>query len=455
MFIQTTNPATGKALARYRIMHTQQIHEILDACYQDQQQWATLTTNERAVMLRNVAKLLRDNKKKYTTLMAQEMGKPITAGNAEIEKCALVCEYYAAETENMLQPQIIRTHFQKSYITYSPLGTIFGIMPWNFPMWQVFRFAAPNLMAGNACLLKHAEISSGTALEIEKIFQTAGLPNNVFRTLIIDNKQAEMVIAHPHVAAITLTGSKRAGISVGSTAAKYLKKVVLELGGNDPCLILENADLNQATETAVSARLANSGQVCIAPKRIIAVAAVFSEVEKLITEKIQRYQYGDPLEQTTQLGPLARSDLRATVHDQVQRTIRAGAQQIVGGTLPSSNGFYYPATFLSNVKPGMAAFEEEVFGPVVTLIRAKNEIEAIKLANQSEYGLGATIFTNNQTYAEEIATKKLNVGTCAINTAVKSDPKLPFGGIKNSGHGRELSFYGLKSFLNVKTIQIE
>lgn len=454
MPIKTINPSTGEVLKEYEEMSEKEVDRIIDDVYDAYEHWRTESFTERGKKLRRVAELLRDDKTKYAKLMAKEMGKPITAGEAEVEKCAWVCDYYADNGEELLKPRIIKTEWEKSYVTYQPTGVIFAIMPWNFPMWQVFRFAAPNLMAGQGCLLKHAEISTGTALAIEKLFRSAKLPDHIFRTLIIDVEQAAQVISHPKVSAVTLTGSERAGESVGSNAGKSLKKVVLELGGNDAYLILKDADLEKAVEECVTSRMNNSGQSCIAAKRLIIVDDIYDEFKELILEKIKSYRMGDPLEKEIDLGPIARSDLRDNVHQQVRDSIEHGATLEVGGEIPESKGFYYPPTVLSNVKPGQPAFDEEVFGPVIALIRAKNEAEAIKLANQSKFGLGAAVFTKDIKRGEKIAAEELQAGTCVVNTFVKSDPRLPFGGIKHSGYGRELAAEGIRAFMNVKTVTI-
>lgn len=454
MGIKTINPSTGQLLKEYPLLTQSEIETAISSSYEDYLQWSQISYKNRAEKMQHIAELLLKNKKDYAKLMALEMGKPISAGIAEVEKCSLVCDYYAKNTETLLQPKSVQTEYQKSYITYEPIGLILTIMPWNFPLWQVFRFAAPNLMAGNGCLLKHAQISTGTALEIEKLFRAADFPKNLFRTLVINSDQATAIITHPKIAAVTLTGSKRAGSEVANAAGKNLKKAVLELGGSDPYIILADADLENAARICLSSRLANSGQVCIAAKRIIAVEAIYDKLLEHLHVKMQNYILDDPLNENTQLGPLAREDLRSTVHDQVQRSIQAGATILLGGQIPAGPGFYYPPTLLVDVKPGMPAFDEEVFGPVVALIKARNIDDAIDLANQTEYGLGAALFTEDLALGEEIVARKIRAGVCAINTFVRSDPRLPFGGIKHSGYGRELALEGLTSFLNIKTIVI-
>lgn len=452
--IQTINPSTETVINTYEEISKSELNQIINATHDDYLRWREISIDERAIKMRRVAEILKEKKATLAQLMAEEMGKPITAGIAEAEKCSWVCDYYANHAAELLKPRFIKTDFKKSYVTYQPNGVIFAIMPWNFPLWQVFRFAAPNLMAGQGCLLKHAPISTGTALTIEQLFRDAGFPKNIFRTLLINVDLAPDVIAHPNVSGVTLTGSERAGMSVGSEAGKSIKKVVLELGGNDPYLILADADLEKAAEICVASRLANSGQVCIAAKRLIIVDEVFNHVEKLIVNIIRNYNIGDPLQKDTHLGPLARADLRNKVHQQIQDSLHQGAKLLAGGKIPTGKGFYYPITVLTNVKPGMPAFDEEIFGPVITLVRANDEADAIALANHSRYGLGAAVFTQDIARGEQIATEKIQAGSCAVNTFVKSDPRLPFGGTKHSGFGRELAEEGIHAFMNVKTITV-
>jgi len=376
-------------------------------------------------------------------------------GEAEIEKCAMVCEHYAKYSVTYLQSRMIQTEMIKSYVTYQPLGVILAIMPWNFPFWQVFRFSAPNIMAGNAALLKHAPISTGTALMIEKLFVEAGFVKNLFRSLIISDHNTSKVIANSKVIAVTLTGSPRAGRIVGAEAAKELKKSVLELGGNDAYIILDDADLDKAADACIVSRMNNAGQVCIAAKRLIVVKPVHKTFLELIQKKLFSYKMGNPLSRDTTLGPLSRMDIRDKVHEQVTKSIEKGAELIIGGTIPPGKGFYYPPTILNNVNREMPAYHEEIFGPVFSIINADNEEEAIAIANDSMYGLAAAIFTRDIKKGEKIAVEKIQAGTCAINTFVSSDPRLPFGGIKGSGYGRELSAEGIQSFVNIKTITIK
>lgn len=455
MTIETVNPATGKMITAYTEMSEREVSKIIELTYNAYLKWREFDFSKRSICMKKLSDLLHQRKSKYAKLMAEEMGKPLSQGEAEIDKCATVCKHYEENAADYLKPRIIKTEMRKSYVAYQPIGIIFAIMPWNFPFWQVFRFAVPNIMAGNGALLKHAPISTGTALVIEELFLEAGFIQNLFRTLIISDDDASKVIANASVAAVTLTGSQRAGKIVGAEAAKALKKSVLELGGCDPYIILEDADLEKAAEACVASRMNNSGQVCIAAKRLIVVESVQKNLLNLLQEKIQKYKMGNPLEKDINFGPLARKDIRDKVHEQVQKSIQKGAELIIGGIIPSQDGFYYPPTILNKVKKNMPAYDEEIFGPVIAIITVKDEEEAIAVANDSDYGLGAAIFTKDIKRGEQIALEKIQVGTCAINTFVASDPRLPFGGIKGSGYGRELSAEGIRTFVNVKTINIK
>lgn len=454
MSITTINPTTDEIIKNYPEMSETEIKDIIEKTQTAFLKWREFDFKQRAVPMRKLAEIFRLRKNDYAILMAQEMGKPVSQGKEEIEKCAATCEYYADHAENYLKPQRIQTEMSKNTVIFQPLGIVFAIMPWNFPFWQVLRFAAPTLMAGNAALLKHAPISTGTALAIEQLFFDAGFPQDLFRALIIREEKAADVIAHQHVIAVTLTGSPKAGKAVATAAASHLKPSVLELGGNDPYLILEDADLELAADACIFSRMKNAGQVCIAAKRLIVHKIIHEKFLKIILEKLSHYKMGNPLDEKTHFGPLARKDLRDNVHQQVQDSIKKGAQLILGGTLPSEKGFYYPPTVLINVKKGMPAYVEELFGPVIAIIKANDEEEAIAIANDSIYGLSAAVFTKDIQRGEKIAAEKIQVGTCAVNTWVASDWRLPFGGIKHSGYGRELAAEGIRSFTNVKTINI-
>jgi succinate-semialdehyde dehydrogenase / glutarate-semialdehyde dehydrogenase len=453
--LTSINPANNKTIKTYDEMSSGESKKTISLADDEFILWKETTFKHRSDLMRNAAEVLRDNSEEYSVLMTMEMGKPIVQSRAEVEKCAWVCDYYADNAENFLSDEIIKTEATKSFVSYQPLGVILAIMPWNFPFWQVFRFAAPNLMAGNAGLLKHASNVSGCALAIEDVFRKAGFPDNLFRTLLVSSKNIKDVIANEKVQAVTLTGSVPAGKSVASLAGSLIKKTVLELGGSDPYIILEDADLEKAAMSCVTSRLINAGQSCIAAKRFIVVESVYDEFEKLFLEIMSKKKMGDPLDIKNDLGPQASLSLRDELYEQVLRSVKQGAEIIFGGTIPEINGAYYPPTILKNVKPGIAAFDEELFGPVAALIKAKDENEAINLANQSIFGLGAAVFTKDVNRGEQLAKEKLKAGCCFVNDFVKSDPRLPFGGIKESGYGRELSPFGIKEFVNIKTVYVK
>lgn len=453
--ICTINPATEQVCATYPLMNQKEVEYIIQQMHKAQQRWAETSFDERKKCLFNTAQLLRENKEYHANLITNEMGKPITQAISEIEKCAHLFDYYAAEGENYLKPEMIQTEFSKSYRCFQPLGTILAIMPWNFPYWQVMRFAAPNLMLGNAGLLKHAPNSTGAAMAIAQLFMQAGFPEYLFYSIVIDIDLVPFIIHHPNIAGITLTGSNRAGQFIAMEAGSALKKCVLELGGSDPYLILEDADLEIAAEQCVFARLGiNTGQSCISAKRLIVVDKVKSQFTSLVIEKAKSYLMGDPSSHLTQLGPLARADLRDKLHNQVQNSINKGAQCALGGILPHGQGYYYPATILLDVPHDSPAALEELFGPVICILDVKKDEDAIELANQTSYGLGSAIFTRNVRKGEAFA-KQIYSGTSVVNTYVASDPRLPFGGIKQSGYGRELSIEGIREFSNIKTIIIK
>jgi len=453
--IKVINPATGKVRQSYDFMSLQAVSKIIENMAKTREEFLkNSTVSGRAIKMLKVAEILKSKKEFFAKIITEEMGKPISQAVSEIEKCAALCEFYAENTQDYLKPELIKTNYSKSYVCYEPLGIIFAIMPWNFPFWQVLRFAVPNLMAGNAGLLKHAPNSTGAALAIENLFKEAGFPEGLFRSLIIDVDLASYCIAHPKIAGVTLTGSGRAGQSVGSQAGKALKKVVLELGGSDPYLILEDADLELAAQECVISRLSNAGQICISAKRIIVVDKIREDFLKIFLEKVKKYQCGDPLDPKTNMGPMAREDLRNQLHDQVERSVKSGLKLYCGGKKIDGPGFYYEPTVFLDVKKGTPAYDEELFGPVVCVIYAKDTAHAIEIANDSPYGLGAAVFTNNLELGEKIAREDLRAGTCNVNARVSSDPRLPFGGIKESGYGRELAEYGIREFMNVKTVVV-
>ena len=455
MAIKTVNPATEEVIHTYDEMSEDTVRDIIEKTHQVHLSWRETPFSERTKALHRTAELLKSNKDEYAKIISSEMGKPITPARAEIEKCAGVCEYYANNAEELLKPREIKTEMKKSMVVYRPLGIVFAIMPWNFPFWQVFRFAAPNLMAGNAGILSHAPICTGTGQAIEKLLKEAGFPENLFRSVIVNNEVAAYIIKHTKTAAVTLTGSERAGSIVGAEAAGALKKVVLELGGSDPYLILEDADLELAAEECVVSRMNNTGQVCISPKRLITVDAVYDQFEKLVLEKLKRYKLGDPTNEDTNFGPMARKDIRDEVHAQVQECVKKGAKLLTGGEIPDKKGFYCPPTALANVKKGIPAYDDEIFGPVFGFIRVKDEKEAIEVANDSRFGLAGGVFTKDIERGLDIAMNKIRTGSCYVNGYVASDPRLPFGGIKSSGYGRELSKEGIHEFVNTKTICVK
>lgn len=454
MTMESINPTTGETIKTYAETTPQQVHGILEEASAAFHSWRRSSFGERAALIRRAARILLDDKEKYATLMTREMGKPIAESRAEVEKCAWVCNYYADHAEGFLQPEVIKTDAGKSFVTFQPLGVVLAIMPWNFPFWQLFRFAAPALMAGNVGVLKHASNVPGCALAIEQVFHKAGFPKSVFRTMLVGSCRVAGIIENPLVKAVTLTGSVPAGKAVAACAGAVIKKTVLELGGSDPYVILEDADLEAAVVTCVTSRLINSGQSCIAAKRFVVVESIREGFEELFVERMRARKMGDPMEEDTTVGPQARHDLRDELHRQVQASVELGARCLIGGRVPDSQGAYYPPTVLTDVRKGMPAYGEELFGPVAAIIPVKDEQAAIRAANDTVFGLGAAVFTRDVGKGERIAANELEAGCCFVNAFVKSDPRLPFGGIKESGYGRELSSYGIKEFVNVKTVYV-
>jgi succinate-semialdehyde dehydrogenase/glutarate-semialdehyde dehydrogenase len=453
MALVSINPANGEKVAEYPEQSHAECDAVLESAHTAYHTWKTLTYEQRAAYFVRLAEELRSQSETLAALATVEMGKPIRDSRAEVEKCATACEYYAREAEGLLREEIVETDAQKSYVTYQPIGVILGIMPWNFPFWQVLRYATPIMMAGNTTILKHANNVSGCALAIEKLFVDAGFPENAFRSLIIDIPDVDRVIRHPLIAGVTITGSPRAGKAVASAAGAVLKKCVLELGGSDPFVVLEDADINAAIEAGVSSRLVVSGQVCISPKRFIVPEKIKAEFEEKLVARMSEAIMGNPAEEETTFGPLAREDLRDTVARQVEENIKNGAKCLLGGERPDGPGAYYPATVLTDVQPGMPSYDEEVFGPVAAIISVPNEEEALRVANDTPYGLGAVVFSQDIERAEKMA-QGIEAGCCFVNTVVRSDPRLPFGGVKQSGFGRELGACGIKEFTNTKTIYI-
>ena len=452
--IETVNPATGERINTYEEMTAVDAAAAVADAHDAWRGWRTQSFAERARPMRRAAEILRDRKHEFARLMALEMGKPLKQGVAEAEKCALGCDFYAEHAEAHLAPEVVKTDASRSYIAFEPLGVVLAVMPWNFPFWQVFRFAAPALMAGNVGVLKHASNVPGCALAIEDVFAKAGFPNSVFRTLLIGSKQVKAIIEHPHVRAVTLTGSTPAGKAVAAQAGAVVKKTVLELGGSDAYIVLEDADLDHAVETCATSRLINSGQSCVNAKRFIIVKPLLAAFTARMVTAMKARKMGDPLAEGTDIGPQARQDLRDQLHQQVAASVANGAAVLLGGDVPAGSGSFYPPTVLTGVKPGMPAYDEELFGPVAAIIEANDESDAVRIANDTVFGLGAAVFTKDTTRGERVA-RELEAGCTFVNTLVASDPRLPFGGIKEAGYGRELGTYGIKEFVNIKTVYIK
>ncbi len=451
--MKAINPANGKLIKEYHVHTPEEVSSIIKKANDTFFKWKKVSFDDRSRLMRKVAEILRKNIDEYARLMSLEMGKIIKESRAEVEKCAWVCDYYAEITEQFLADEIVETDASKSYISFEPLGVVLAVMPWNFPFWQVFRFAAPGIMAGNIGLLKHASNVPGCALAIEDIFKKAGFPEHVFCTLMISSAAVENVIRNPFIKAVTLTGSEPAGRSVASIAGNEIKKTVLELGGSDPFIVLDDVDMEDCINTAVRARMINTGQSCIAAKRFIVVKSRLKEFEERQIQLMQSLKIGDPLLPDTQVGPLARTDLVDELDSQVKKSIEMGAKLLCGGKRMKGPGAYYEPTIISDVKKGMPAYQEETFGPVMAIIPVKDEDEAVEVANDSEFGLGGSLWSQNIEKAQKLA-RKIQTGAVFINGMVKSDPRLPFGGIKKSGYGRELSNYGIKEFVNIKSIWI-
>lgn len=454
MALESVNPFNGITIHKYETDSAEKVGKKIADTHKAWLSWRDTPFEERSAHLINIAQILRHKSEELARLMAMEMGKPLKAGIAEIEKCASCCEFYAENGESFLTPEYIETTASKSYVVFQPIGVVLAVMPWNFPFWQLFRFLAPALMAGNCAVLKHSSNVGGCALAIEKIVIEAGLPENVFQILLVSSDAIEDIIENDLIKAVTLTGSTEAGKKVALKAGSLLKKTVLELGGSDPYIILADADIEQAAEVCVESRLINSGQSCIAAKRFIVVKEVAEDFIRLFEEKMRSKIMGDPLDEKTDIGPQARKDLRDELHQQVLKSIEQGAECILGGEIPEGNNAFYPPTILTNVSREMPAYREELFGPVAAIIVANNEQEAIRIANDTTFGLGAAIFSKDIAKAEEIAATKLEAGSCFANESVKSDSRLPFGGIKESGYGRELGVYGIKEFVNIKTVYV-
>ncbi len=453
MSLQSVNPATGEILETFEETSGQELERTLASAHAAFVEWRTQPFARRAQRLQEAARVLRARKAESARAMTLEMGKPIVQAEAEVDKCAWVCEYYAEHGEALLAEQPRQTDASRSYVRFDPLGPVLAVMPWNFPFWQVFRFAAPALMAGNAAVLKHASNVPRCALAIEEVFTAAGFPRGLFATVLVGSSAVAALIADPRIVAVTLTGSDLAGSKVAEHAGRALKKTVLELGGSDPFIVLADADLAAAARTAADARLVNSGQSCIAAKRFIVVEPVADRFLERFLDELRSRRVGDPMARETQVGPLARADLRDALQRQVEESVKRGARLLLGGKIPPGKGAFYPPTLLAAVDKGVPAFDEETFGPVAAVIRAKDETDAVRLANDSAFGLGASLWTQDRARAERVAAQ-IEAGAVFVNGLVKSDPRLPFGGIKRSGYGRELSEYGIREFVNIKSVWI-
>lgn len=452
--MESVNPLTGETVRCYAEMASEEVSAAIERAHEAHLEWRKRNIAQRAEPMRNAGRLLRDRAGDYARLMAVEMGKPVRDGSAEAKKCATGCDFYADHAGAFLAPQPVELERRTARVVFAPLGVVLAVMPWNFPFWQVIRFAAPALMAGNAGVLKHAANVPGCALALETLFRDAGFPENLFRTLVIGSKAVEEVIEHPRVRAVSLTGSAAAGRAVASKAGACLKKTVLELGGSDAYVVLKDANIAFTAAQCARGRLVNGGQSCIAAKRFIVVDKVRTEFEKHLVTEMAKAKMGDPLDEATTLGPLARRDLRDALHQQVRKSVELGARCLLGGAVPPGSGAFYPPTVLSDVRTGMPAHDEELFGPVAAIIAAKNEDDAIRLANDSDFGLGAAVFTANVAGGERLAFGSIEAGLVFVNAPVESIPSLPFGGIKESGYGRELSSFGIHEFVNIKTVVV-
>lgn len=451
--MRSTNPATERIIQEYEPFTARTIESVVEKTQGAFLSWRHTTLTERGSLMHGVADVLRSRAGELSRLMTAEMGKRIAESRAEIEKCAWVCDYYADEAAHMLADEFIETDAAQSYVQFDPIGIVLAVMPWNFPFWQVFRFAAPALMAGNAGLLKHASNVSGCALAIEDVFRGAGFPDALFSTLLVSSDRVADLIGHPYIRAVTLTGSEPAGSAVAARAGSLIKKTVLELGGSDAFLVLEDADVDRCVEMAVTARMINCGQSCIAAKRFIVAEPVAGQFTDAMVDRMRSLSIGDPMNESVQVAPLAREDLLADLDDQVRRSVAQGARLVTGGTRPDRQGYYYSPTVLSGVEPGMAAFDEETFGPLAAISVVRDYKQGIELVNQSRFGLGSAVWTEDIERGREAASA-IEAGAVFVNGFTKSDPRLPFGGVKASGYGRELSHFGIREFVNTKSVWI-
>jgi succinate-semialdehyde dehydrogenase/glutarate-semialdehyde dehydrogenase len=452
--LKSINPATGNLIQEYELMSDQKITRVLERSADAFSGWHRSRFAHRAGLLKETAKILRRRLEELSGLITREMGKPVRQSRAEVEKCAWLCDYYAREGERFLRPEPVDSDARESKVTFQPLGPVLGIMPWNFPFWQVFRFAVPAVMAGNTGLLKHASNVPGCALAVEDVFEEAGFPAGVFQTLLATSGQALSALEDARIRAVSLTGSVPAGKKVAGKAGSLVKKSVMELGGSDAYLILEDADLAKTAAVCAAARLINSGQSCIAAKRFIVAGGAAERFTELLSMEMRKRKIGDPFKTHTDIGPLARDDLRRELQDQVDRSVAQGARVAYRAEGIPEKGFYFPPLVLDQVAPGMPAFDEELFGPVAAVIAAGSQKQAVKLANTTSFGLGAAVFTTDLERGLHIAEHDLEAGGCFVNTHVRSDPRLPFGGIRESGYGRELGRFGIREFVNIKTVYL-
>jgi len=453
---QTVNPATGEDIKTYTLMTEKQADKVVKQCHEAFLDWRLVSLKDRAKIIKAIGKQLTKNKQKLAELMTEEMGKLVSHGLQEIELCAAICDYTAKEGVTALKDEIRELEDgNKGILTYAPIGVVYGIQPWNFPAYQVVRYSIANLMAGNGVLLKHAQNVTGSALLLQKLYEAAGLPKHLFGVLVIDHDASDKIIEHSLVRGVTLTGSSEAGKKVAKKAGAVLKKTVLELGSNDAYLVLADADVAKAAKTCVQGRIYNNGETCVAAKRFVVVKKVYDDFKKAFVQGMEGIKHGDPTDKSSKMGPMARKDLRDKLHKQVQKSVKNGAKVLVGGTVPKDKGYYYPATVLENVKPGQPAYDEELFGPVASLIMAKDDEDAIRIANDSRFGLGGGIFSKDEKAAIKLASTYFDTGMVNINTYALAQPNMPFGGVKDSGYGREHGGFGIKEFVNAKTIIVK
>ena len=451
--LETINPATGKTIDTYKMMSDSEMESAIKSCHEAYLDWKQKSAEERGEVIKKIGKKLAEHKDELVKLMTQEMGKLLKQGEQEVDLCSAICDYTAKNgPENLKDQERELPEGGKGYITYSPIGVIYGIQPWNFPAYQVVRYSIANLMAGNGVLLKHAENVTGSALLLEKIYREAGLPENLFKVLLISHDQSDSVIENDLVRGVTLTGSPKAGKIIGEKAGAQLKKTVLELGSNDAYIVLEDADIDMAVKTCVQGRVYNNGETCVAAKRFIVVDKVYDKFKEAFVEQMSNIKAGDPTKSDSDIGPMARKDLREELHEQVEESVKKGAKILCGGKMPEGDGFFYPATVLDNLEPGMPAYDDELFGPVASLIKAKDADDAMRIANSSRFGLGGGIFSKDEKKAMDLAKYHFDTGMVFINSFGLAKPNMPFGGVKDSGYGREHGGFGLHEFVNTKAV---